>query len=129
MVAASRSCRHHGSRRLARGTACGRCGGRFTYRRGTQHQAWIAGGAGITPFLSWLRSLTTGDPRLRVYFTDTRVDDRLTPTHVLARTAAEPRHLSVFMCGPEAMLDAFEVQFRRRGVSSLNIRRERYDWR
>lgn len=32
--------------------------GRFTYLRGTQYQAWIAGGIGITPFLSWLRGAT-----------------------------------------------------------------------
>lgn len=131
--------------------------GRFTYRRGTRHQAWIAGGAGITPFLSWLRSLTGEDlpgevsffytgagpapwhdeicaiaerfPALQAYFTDTRTDDRLTPAQVLARAAVDPRHLSVFMCGPGTMLDAFEVQFRHCRVSPLNIHREHYDWR
>jgi len=31
--------------------------GRFDRHRGTAHQVWIAGGVGITPFLSWLRAL------------------------------------------------------------------------
>jgi predicted ferric reductase len=31
--------------------------GRFDHRRGETHQAWVAGGIGITPFLAWLESL------------------------------------------------------------------------
>jgi predicted ferric reductase len=31
--------------------------GGFDYSRGGQHQIWIAGGIGITPFMSWIRSL------------------------------------------------------------------------
>src|SRR3954462_13083545 len=31
--------------------------GRFDHAKGTQRQIWIAGGIGVTPFLSWLRSL------------------------------------------------------------------------
>src|SRR5471030_3126725 len=31
--------------------------GRFSHRRGTDHQIWIAGGVGVAPFLSWLRAL------------------------------------------------------------------------
>ncbi len=31
--------------------------GRFTHTKGTSHQIWVAGGVGVTPFLSWLRSL------------------------------------------------------------------------
>jgi hypothetical protein len=31
--------------------------GGFDYRKGGQQQVWIAGGMGITPFMSWLRSL------------------------------------------------------------------------
>jgi predicted ferric reductase len=31
--------------------------GGFDYRRGGDNQIWIAGGIGITPFISWIRSL------------------------------------------------------------------------
>jgi len=131
--------------------------GRFTYLRGTQYQAWIAGGIGITPFLSWLRGATNEQlpervylfysgngpapwadeihaiaarhPCLHAYFIDTRADGRLTPERVLTTAAIDPRQLSVFMCGPKQMLDAFEVQLHRGGVRSLNIHREHYDWR
>lgn len=131
--------------------------GRFSYQRGTRHQAWIAGGAGITPFLSWLRAMKaadmparadffyTGDgpspwydeiagiaarlPGLVTHFTDTRTDPRLTPAQVLAAAAVPARQLSVFMCGPKPMLDAFEAQFRHNGITAANIHREHYDWR
>ncbi len=36
--------------------AAGPFGG-FDYRPGGQHQIWIAGGVGITPFMSWIRAL------------------------------------------------------------------------
>ena len=82
--------------------------GRFQHTRGTRHQIWIAGGIGITPFLSWLRALeshplaaqvdfyysTDGPapfaaeitqiaathPNLGVHFRDSRTDGRITPT-------------------------------------------------
>lgn len=31
--------------------------GGFTYETGGHEQIWIAGGIGVTPFISWLRSL------------------------------------------------------------------------
>ena len=39
--------------------------GGFDYRRGGQDQIWIAGGIGVTPFLSWIRSLDDGFDRKR----------------------------------------------------------------
>lgn len=33
--------------------------GMFDYRKGTREQVWIAGGIGITPFRSWIRSFPT----------------------------------------------------------------------
>jgi predicted ferric reductase len=31
--------------------------GRFSHAKGTPRQLWVAGGIGVTPFLSWLRGL------------------------------------------------------------------------
>lgn len=130
--------------------------GRFDRHRGTAHQVWVAGGVGITPFLSWLRSLdgelqedvhlfvtsagqspfadeitaiARNHPRLAVHLVDTGRDGRLTPEAVIAAVDTEPRHLSVFMGGPDAMLRQFRRGFRAAGVRRANIHREYFQWR
>ena len=131
--------------------------GRFSHWKGTDRQAWIAGGVGVAPFLSWLRALDD-DPlphrvdffysadgqapfapeiqsiadrheTLHAHLIDTRVAGRLTAGQVLATTGGEPRGLSVFMCGPDGMLRSFQAQFVDAGVSSRRIHREYFDWR
>lgn len=132
--------------------------GRFNHRRGTDHQLWVAAGVGITPFLSWLRSADDGplaervdffysakgpapfsdelraiaarDARLNLNIVDTGVEGHLTPERVLAAVDdGEVRGLSVFMCGPTAMLSTFETELRKAGVRSAHIHREHFDWR
>jgi predicted ferric reductase len=129
--------------------------GRFSHWKGTSRQAWIAGGVGVAPFLSWLRALdgdlkhdvdffytSDGEPpfaeeirgiaadhdSLRAHLVDTSVSGRLTPEHVLA-TIGDPRGLSVFMCGPTGMLRSFQTQLQLAGVPSRRIHREHFDWR
>src|SRR6266540_1938362 len=56
------SCRRlheRAKRRLAAGTPARVAGtfGGFDYRSGGREQIWIAGGIGVTPFVSWIRSL------------------------------------------------------------------------
>ena len=130
--------------------------GRFSHLRGTDRQVWIAGGVGVAPFLSWLRSLdaalaphvdffysAAGDapfaaeireiasrhPTLVAHLIDTTVDGRLTPERVLADAGGDPRALSVFMCGPQAMLTTFQAQLHQAGVPARRIHREYFDWR
>ncbi len=130
--------------------------GRFSHRRGTEHQLWIAGGVGVTPFLSWLRGLdgelgehvdffyasdgpapfaqeirqiAERHPLLHAHIVDTRVEGRLTSLGLLAATEADPRELSVFMCGPEGMVRAFQHDLTQAGVRSRNVHREYFDWR
>ena len=129
--------------------------GRFSHWKGTSRQAWIAGGVGVAPFLSWLRALdgdlkhhvdffytSDGEPpfaeeirriaadhdSLRAHLIDTSVSGRLTPEHVLA-TIGDPRGLSVFMCGPTGMVRSFQAQLQQAGVPSRRIHREYFDWR
>ena len=92
--------------------------GRFTHRKGTAHQVWVAGGVGVTPFLSWLRSLpghpvhgevdffytaekpapyaeeiealAAAHPGVRVHVVRSDVDGRLTAATVLSRVQAPP---------------------------------------
>ena len=130
--------------------------GHFDWRTGTGHQIWIAAGVGVTPFLSWLRSLTepiereidfyyTSDgpapfadeildiaarqPTLRAHLVDTRSQGRLTPGAVLEATSAPPRDLSLFICGPEGMIERFKRDFRRAGVPRSQIHHEYFNVR
>src|SRR5215469_3616727 len=132
--------------------------GRFSHHKGTRRQLWIAGGIGITPFLSWLRALDEQPPRgpvdlfytsagpdmpytdeitaiaatcdlIRVHIIDSR-DGHLTAAQVLASTDGEqPGTLSVFMCGPAGMTRNFRAEFRRADVPARHIYREYFDWR
>jgi predicted ferric reductase len=130
--------------------------GRFDRRTGTARQVWIAAGVGITPFLSWLRSLddeltetvdffvtsagrspfaeeiqkiAAGHPRMTLHLIDTNKDGRLTPDQVLDTVDADPRGLSVFMGGPDPMLRQFRRALRASGVRAANIHREYFHWR
>lgn len=130
--------------------------GRFTHTRGTEDQVWIAGGVGVAPFLSWLRALdddfnrrvdffysaegeapfaeeihaiAARHPSLHAHLVDTSVDGRLTVARVLEAAGAEPRRLSVFLCGPGPMLQSFQTGLRAAGVPARRIHREHFEWR
>ncbi len=132
--------------------------GRFNHAKGTRDQVWIAGGVGIAPFLSWMRALAdhpppgnvdlyyafTGGPapfaeeltalgsttdNVRVHLVDSAVDGRLTADRIITASTAQPADLSVFLCGPEAMLRDLQAGLRQHGVQSRNIHREYFDWR
>ena len=130
--------------------------GRFSHGRGTGRQVWIAGGVGVAPFLSWLRSLDGNlSPRVDFFYTsdgeapfadeinaiadrhdsltahlvDTSVEGRLTTERVLATVGPPASELSVFMCGPTGMLRSFQTQLRLAGVPARRIHREYFDWR
>lgn len=132
--------------------------GRFNHDKGGRHQVWIAGGVGVTPFLSWLRSLderpvagtvdffyasslspvpydeevraiAARHPEVRVHIVDGSTGDRLSAARVLEAVDARPRELSVFLCGPEAMVLALSSGLREAGVSARRVHREYFDWR
>ena len=132
--------------------------GRFNHDKGTRRQVWIAGGIGVTPFLSWLRALdnhplrgradffyatASADPPyaqeiqaladrhdlMHVHFIDSSTQGLLTAGRVLAAADASPDTLSVFMCGPAAMVKSFQNDFRHAGVASRHIHREYFDLR
>jgi predicted ferric reductase len=132
--------------------------GRFNHAKGTRHQVWIAGGVGVAPFLSWMRALDhhpppgqvdlyyafTGGPApfadelmtigsarddVRVHLVDSAVHGRLTAARIVAEATAKPADVSVFLCGPEAMLRDLQVGLREHGVRARNVHREYFDWR
>ena len=132
--------------------------GRFTHAKGTDRQVWVAGGVGVTPFLSWLRSLdehpvagrvdlfyTSAEepvpyadeitalaarhPNVRAHVVRSTVDGRLTPETILATVEGAPETLSVFLCGPEPLVTAMLDGLRAGGVPPGRFHREYFDWR
>ena len=135
-----------------------RCYGRFNYKDGGREQIWVAAGIGITPFISWIRD-SDGDSRTQVdlfysvrsegdlLFADeielaAHQDDCFRP-HL--RISAQERNFTaqqiaqacegaisdkhIFMCGPIAMMDSMERQFKRLGVPGKNIHYEEFNFR
>jgi predicted ferric reductase len=130
--------------------------GGFDYRVGGRDQIWIAGGIGVTPFLSWLRALdgpldlevdlyysvahaqdalfldeitaiAEGQPSLRLHVVHTDTDGLMTADTVMAgRQGATPW---IYMCGPPPMMHALAKGFRASGVPSAQIRWEQFDVR
>jgi predicted ferric reductase len=131
--------------------------GAFDFRRGGQQQIWIAGGAGITPFISWIRALpddfdrevafyysvnhaaealyldeiTAADaahPTLRTHLVDSSVDGYLT-ADLAVTDVADPAASSVFMCGPPSMMTAMSDGFQHLGIPRSQIRWEQFSVR
>ena len=132
--------------------------GRFNHAKGTGDQIWVAGGVGVAPFLSWMRALEvhpppgevdlyyafTGTPapfadelsaigrahdNIRVHLVDSAVAGRLTAERIMSEASAAASDLSVFLCGPQAMLRDLQAGMRAYGVRSTNMHREYFDWR
>ena len=131
--------------------------GGFDYRHGGHDQIWIAGGIGITPFLSWIRSLDgTFDRNVDFYYSVRRQADAL----YLAEIEAAARHhptlrarvveterdglltaekaakghprgtdVWIYMCGPPPMMTALSEGFRGLGIPASRVRWEQFDIR
>jgi predicted ferric reductase len=136
--------------------AAGPFGG-FDYRHGGHDQIWIAGGIGITPFMSWIRSLdATFDRHINFYYSVARQADALYldeidtasdqhPTfhpHIVytdrdelltAQRALNGRpgreDVWIYMCGPPPMTAALAREFRGLGIPPSHVRWEHFDTR
>jgi predicted ferric reductase len=131
--------------------------GGFDYRRGGHDQVWIAGGIGITPFISWIRSLDgefdrdidfyysvahSGDaiyldeirsaanrhPSLRVHLVCADTDGRLSMDDVIDAVSTGTSPW-FYMCGPPPMMKAFSGDLRHRGVPNSRVRWEQFGGR
>jgi predicted ferric reductase len=128
--------------------------GRFTYHRyPNKDQVWIAGGIGITPFLSMVRTLAESGYRVDMYygansreeavFLDelielSNVGDGLRVIPYLADehgflTAEKVKELSgglqekdIFLCGPPPMVRTLVAQFLRLGVKPGRIHSDEF---
>jgi predicted ferric reductase len=130
----------------------------FDYKTGGQKQIWLAGGIGLTPFLSFLRDMD-GDlqhdvdfyytvrhpeealfleeiqaaaqknPRLRPYIRFSATEGSLTMDHILRNTAGDIKAYHVYMCGPLPMLQAFEKKFLELGIPRGQLHYEEFNFR
>jgi predicted ferric reductase len=131
--------------------------GGFDYRRGGQDQIWIAGGIGITPFVSWIRSLDSSfDRHVDFYYSVRRPADALYLDEIDAGARQHPTFhptlieterqglltaeqaamghpggtdLWVYMCGPPPMMTALAKGFRALGIPASRVRWEQFDIR
>ncbi len=132
--------------------------GMFDYKTGGQKQVWVAGGIGVTPFLSFIRDMN-GDlthdvdfyytvrhreeaifvdeieaaakknPRLKAHIRFSSTDGSLTMDDIVKNTAGSIRERHVYMCGPFPMVQAFEKKFLEAGVVADNIHYEEFNFR
>ena len=132
--------------------------GMFDYKTGGQKQIWIAGGIGLTPFLSFLRgmdgdleqdvdfyytvrhreealfleeiqSLAAREARLKVHIRFSATDGSLSIEDIIKNAGGDARGHHVYMCGPLAMVQAFEQKFLGLGVPAKNIHYEEFNFR
>lgn len=132
--------------------------GMFDYKTGGDKQIWIAGGIGLTPFLSFIRDMD-GDlnhdvdfyytvrhrdealfynelvekaqqnPRLKLNFRFSATGGSLTVDEIVRNAGGSVLGHHVYICGPYPMIQAFEKKFRTLGVPARNIHFEEFSFR
>lgn len=129
--------------------------GRFLLERARPKQIWIAGGIGITPFLSLARNLTPSSPyqialiysvktrpeavymdefnqiaatsqKLQIFVQSSREQGRLT-AHRVAELVPDLKERDIFLCGPPPMMQSMRSQLRELGVRNSHIHSEEFN--
>jgi predicted ferric reductase len=132
--------------------------GMFDYKTGGARQIWIAGGIGVTPFLSFVRDMdgqlahdvdfyyTVRHPeeaifvdeleaaalknqRLKVHIRYSAREGSLTIDHILSHVSGDVKQYHVYMCGPLPMIQAFEKKFLELGLPPNQIHYEEFNFR
>jgi len=132
--------------------------GMFNYRSGGSGQIWVAGGIGITPFLSFLRDLKTElqhdvlfyytvrhedeaifadeireivekHPRLKAHIRFSSMHGSLSVEEIAQNAGGDLRNRHVYMCGPVPMVQSFEKKFLEAGAPAGNIHYEEFNFR
>ena len=132
--------------------------GMFDYKAGGEKQIWVAGGIGVTPFLSFIRDMNGNlnhdvdfyytvrhreeavfveeieetakkNPRLKAHIRFSSTDGSLTIEDVVKNAGGNIREYHIYMCGPLPMVQAFEKKFLDAEVPAGNIHYEEFNFR
>src|SRR5688572_6329609 len=132
--------------------------GLFNYKTGGEKQIWVAGGIGITPFLSFLRDLkddlthdvhfyyTVRHPEEAIFAEEittiakkhanlkskirfSSIHGSLSVDEIKKNAGGDVSNHHVYMCGPFPMIQAFETKFLEAGVPAGNIHFEEFNFR
>ncbi|MEW6083587.1 MAG: hypothetical protein AB1607_03230 [Chloroflexota bacterium] len=132
--------------------------GMFDYKTGGGKQIWIAGGIGVTPFLSFVRDMDGNlnhdvdfyftvrhpeeaiftdeieaaakkNPRLKPHIRFSSTMGSLTIEHIVENAGGDVRGHHVYLCGPLPMVQAFEKKFLDLNVPRENIHFEEFNFR
>ncbi len=131
--------------------------GEFNFKTGSKKQIWIAGGIGITPFISWIRDFesasagreidlfyTTAVPEEALFLNEidkakehsgfhphishSVKDGRLSVDKLIA-ASGDPVGKDIYICGPLPMVMAFRNSLVAKGVSPNKIHYEEFNFR
>jgi predicted ferric reductase len=131
--------------------------GRFSYTKAdSKNQIWVAGGIGVTPFLSMARSLPTdGSYKVDLYYSVKTASELIdwnnlkiiaghhtdhlrvfpyvgdqTKGHLSAdyieKTSGGLAGKEIFICGPPPMMDAMRQQFKQKLVPGTSLHSEEF---
>src|SRR5688572_32226094 len=132
--------------------------GMFDYKTGGQKQIWLAGGIGVTPFLSFIRDMNGSlahdvdfyytvrhpeeslfldeikaaderNPRLKTYIRFSAKEGSLTIDTILNNARGDIKEYHVYMCGPLPMIQAFEKKFIDLGLPKHQVHFEEFNFR
>ncbi|HEX9333048.1 MAG TPA: hypothetical protein VF896_14245 [Anaerolineales bacterium] len=132
--------------------------GMFDYKTGGQKQIWIAGGIGLTPFLSFMRDMhgnlahdvdfyyTVRHPEealfideitaaaeknscLKVHVRYSAKEGSLTIEDIVKNAGGNVSGYDVYLCGPLPMMQAFEKKFLALGLPKNHIHYEEFNFR
>ena len=132
--------------------------GMFDYKTGGQKQIWIAGGIGLTPFLSFIRDMDGNlnhdidfyytvrhrdealftdeieaaaqkNPRLKPYIRFSATQGSLSMDEIVKNAGGNVSGHHIYMCGPLPMIQAFEKKFLEQGTPAGNIHYEEFNFR
>lgn len=132
--------------------------GMFDYKKGSQKQVWVAGGIGLTPFLSFIRDMdgrlehdvdfyytvrhteealfldeieaaAIANPRLNTHVRFSASDGSLTVEEIIENAGGDLTGYDIYLCGPLPMIQAFTRKFSEHGVPGKNIHYEEFNFR
>lgn len=133
--------------------------GRFSHKRGRARQIWVAGGIGVTPFLSWIRNFEeTPEPFDIDFFYTVRAraeaafwreirfaarkhpwfraslnvsseDGQLGADQIASALGRDVDDCSIYLCGPVPMTEALRSGFKQLGVPAKSIHSEEFSFR